>query len=104
MKLFLVTPPSLVAVFLFLLSQHCHYHGVHGMMHLTPAMREARTVEELMEAEQHNHPNGGVGDESSQNIRKRMLQEEGLVDSATILADHFENVPGFYHGVASGTF
>jgi hypothetical protein len=71
---------------------------VTGMAHLTPEMVTARNLEEYLEAEAKIK----TSHEGIQQHRLRKLQEEGLEDSKTILADAYDGKPGFYHGVASG--
>jgi hypothetical protein len=72
--------------------------NVLGMAHLTPEMVSARNLEEYLEAEAKDM----ATPEEIQSHRLRKLQEEGLEDSMTILADRYDDKPGFYHGVASG--
>lgn len=72
---------------------------VESMAELTEALRTARTLDDLLEAErEHRQPKTF----ENMRIRKRLLQEQGLEDSEPILANSFGGEPGFFHGVASG--
>jgi hypothetical protein len=92
LKLFLVGTAAAILV-------SCLVAPVHGMAELTEQMMKARNVEELQAAD-HESRAEKVAD---RRLRQRMLQQQGLKDSLHILADQFGGVPGFYHGVASGT-
>jgi hypothetical protein len=93
LKLFLV---GTAAAILF----SCLVAPVHGMAELTEQMMQARNLEELQGAD-HEYRAQKVADRG---LRQRMLQQQKLADSLPILADQFGGKPGFYHGVASGTF
>ena len=68
-----------------------------GMADLTHEMFQARNLEELQAAEWSYHRQLGAQ-------RQNNLKAEKLEDSRPILADMFDNQPGFYHGVASGKY
>ena len=69
-----------------------------AMVDLTHEMLTARTLEDFEAAQKKHADESGLG----KDLRQRSLAEQGLEDSKHILADMFDGVPGFYHGVASG--
>ena len=71
---------------------------VEGTIEFTPSMLNATTVEEILAAWKRPQ----VDLESRHQRRQRALGT--FPDSPIILASSFNNLPGFYHGVASGTF
>jgi hypothetical protein len=72
--------------------------SVNGMAELTQEMMQARNLQELLTAEREHRQLKDQG----RNMRSRKLQDQGLVDSEHVLADMYDGVQGFYHGVASG--
>jgi hypothetical protein len=90
----MVTRPTMV---LLMLWGSVHYQEAGALDMLTPEMAKATTAEELLSIKMKHV------DTAPWHTRHRMLQEQGLEDSPFILAEMFNNEPGFYHGVASGT-
>jgi hypothetical protein len=86
-----------LTIVLLMLWGSFHYQDAVALDMLTPEMAKATTAEELLSIKMKHM------DTAPWHTRHRMLQEQGLEDSPFILAEMFNNEPGFYHGVASGT-
>jgi hypothetical protein len=73
----------------------------YAKLQMSPEMLNATTLEEFWRAQkEYNNP---ITSTEAKQWRRRELQRFQIEDSQIILADNFNNTPGFYHGVASGT-
>lgn len=78
---------------------------VSGTIRLTGEMlKKVTTQEELLEALKPKQENNYESHDERMLRRRQKLLQFGVEDSTPVLADRFENKPGFYHGVASGMF